>query len=143
MATTPNPTLLKLSHSPETTRSKTVILCKKPKNESAFKEKKQVSVDYDKGQHEVSIRVSGLRKSDIPRRYRLRVEGDRFQKDWTVSEVVDKILKLEHGDDVDSLLNQWVGRFARKNFPLLMRVRWKIHSLSPSRCAILVIFEFS
>ncbi|KAE8098771.1 hypothetical protein FH972_016809 [Carpinus fangiana] len=128
MATIPYPALHKLTHVPEptrpksySTRSKTLILCKKPKNDSAFKEKKQVLVDYDKGKHEVSTRVSGLRKADIPRRYRLRVQGDRSQKDWTVSEVVDKILKLDHRDDIDGLLNRWVGRFARKNFSVLIR----------------------
>lgn len=140
METIPHPTLHKLTHPPEptrpnsfSTRSKTLILCKKPKNESAFKEKKQVSVDYDKGKHEVSTRVSGLRKADIPRRYRLRVQGDRSQKDWTVSEVVEKILKLHHRDDIDGLLNRWVGRFARNNFPVLIRVMRKIHSLSLTR----------
>jgi hypothetical protein len=89
-------------------------------------------VDYDKGKHEVSTRVSGLRKADIPRRYRLRVQGDRSQKDWTVSEVVDKILKLDHRDDIDGLLNRWVGRFARKNFSVLIRVMRNLHSISYS-----------
>jgi hypothetical protein len=140
MATIPYPALHKLTHAPEptrpksySTRSKTLILCKKPKNDSAFKEKKQVLVDYDKGKHEVSTRVSGLRKADIPRRYRLRVQGDRSQKDWTVSEVVDKILKLDHRDDIDGLLNRWVGRFARKNFSVLIRVMRNLHSLSLTR----------
>lgn len=79
-------------------------------------------VDYDEGRHEVSTRVSGLRKEDVPRRYRIRVEADRFQKDWTVSEVVEKVLELKHWEDVQGVLNRWVGRFARKNFPLLIKV---------------------
>lgn len=79
-------------------------------------------VDYDEGRHEVSTRVSGLRKKDIPRRHRIRVEADRFQKDWTVSEVVEKVLELKHWEDVQGVLNRWVGRFARKNFPILIKV---------------------
>lgn len=92
------------------------------KASDAFQEKKTVSVNYDRGEHEVSVRVSGLRKADIPRRYRLRVENDRFQKDWSVSEVVDKLMALNRWEEVDGVLNSWVGRFARKNFPVLIRV---------------------
>ncbi|CAM8907888.1 unnamed protein product [Rhodiola kirilowii] len=93
----------------------------KAKNEDAFKETKQVRVDYDKGVHDVSLNLSGLKKDDIPRRYRLRVESDKFQKDWDVSQVVNNVLKLNHWEDVDGLLNRWVGRFGRKNFPVLIR----------------------
>lgn len=95
---------------------------KKKKNDAAFKETKQGFVDYDSGKHEVSTRISGLRKQDIPQHYRLRVEGRRFQKNWTVSEVVDMVLVLNLWEDIEGLLNHWVGRFARKNFPVLIRV---------------------
>ncbi|XP_030928051.1 pentatricopeptide repeat-containing protein At2g41720-like [Quercus lobata] len=100
------------------TRPKTKILCK---NNSAFEENKQVSVDYDEGKHLVSTHLTGLRKADIQRRYRLRVEADRFQRDWTLSEVVHEILSLRPHDDIEGVLNRWIGRFARKNFPLLIR----------------------
>lgn len=96
------------------------------KASEAFQEKKSVSVNYDRGEHEVSLRVGGFRKADIPRRYRLRVEKDRFQKDWSVSEVVDRLMALNRWDQVDGVLNSWVGRFARKNFPVLIRVCVKI-----------------
>lgn len=92
------------------------------KASDAFQEKKSVSVNYDRGEHEVSVRVGGLRKADIPRRYRNRVENDRFQKDWSVSEVVDRLMALNRWEEVDGVLNSWVGRFARKNFPVLIRV---------------------
>lgn len=104
------------------TLPKTLIICKNSKNETAFEERKQVSVDYDNGKHEIRTLVNGLRKHDIPRRYRLRVEGERFQKDWTVTEVVQRILKLQRSGDVEALLNCWVGRFSRKNYPALMKV---------------------
>ncbi|KAG5242651.1 pentatricopeptide repeat-containing family protein [Salix suchowensis] len=98
------------------------ILCKNSKNDAAFEEKKSGVVDYDKGIHHVSTQVSGIRKGQIPQRYRIRVQGDRFQKDWSVSQVVQKVLELDHkSDDVEGLLNRWVGRFARKNFPLLIK----------------------
>lgn len=106
---------------PNLHRRITLVFSKKAKNEEAFKEKKIGVVDYDKGKHNVSVQLSGLRKDDIPKRYRLRVEGDRFQKDWAISEVVEKILKLNHWDNIESVLNCWVGRFARKNFPVLIR----------------------
>ncbi|KAG4204180.1 hypothetical protein ERO13_A04G032500v2 [Gossypium hirsutum] len=107
--------------STHSTTSKSLILCKKRNNDTAFEEHKSGFVDYDKGQHEVSTRVSGLRKAHIPKRYRLRVEGDRFQKDWTISEVVDRVLELNHWENVEPVLNRWVGRFARKNFPFLIK----------------------
>lgn len=126
MTTLPHPLPLKLTlQSPDSTHStrpKSLVLCKKRKNDTAFEDQKSGFVDYDKGQHEVSTRVSGLRKADIPKRYRLRVEGDRFQKDWTVSEVVDQIQELNHWENVEPVLNRWVGRFARKNFPFLIKV---------------------
>ncbi|KAK9922005.1 hypothetical protein M0R45_030491 [Rubus argutus] len=63
-------------------RFKTQILCDKNKSDSAFREKKHVSVDYDKGTHQVFTQTSGFRKHDIPKHHRLRVETERFQKDW-------------------------------------------------------------
>ncbi|GMH08165.1 hypothetical protein Nepgr_010005 [Nepenthes gracilis] len=104
-------------------RKNLTVLCKRAKisEEGWKKKKKQGFVDYDKGEHQVESHVSGLRKNDIPRRYRLRVEGDRFQKDCSVSEVVQKISGLNHSDDIDGVLNHWIGRFARKNFPILMK----------------------
>ncbi|KAK7815342.1 pentatricopeptide repeat-containing protein [Quercus suber] len=48
-------------------------------------------------------------------------QADRFQRDWTLSEVVHEILRLRPHDDVEGLLNHWIGCFARKNFPLLIR----------------------
>lgn len=79
-------------------------------------------VNYDRGEHEVSVRVTGFRKADIARRYRVRVENDRFQKDWSVSEVADRLIALNRWEEVDGVLNSWVGRFARKNFPILIGV---------------------
>lgn len=95
----------------------------KPKNDNkaAYEEKKKASVDYDKGIHKVTVRIDGFRKSDLPKHQRLRVEGDRFQKDWGVSEVVEKIMKINHWDDIEGVLNCWAGRFARKNFPILIK----------------------
>ncbi|KAK6791217.1 hypothetical protein RDI58_010298 [Solanum bulbocastanum] len=95
----------------------------KPKNDNkaAFEEKKKAFVDYDKGIHKVTVRIDGFRKSDLPKHQRLRVEGDRFQKDWGVSEVVEKIMKINHWDNIEGVLNCWAGRFARKNFPILIK----------------------
>lgn len=104
------------------TLSRTLIICKNSKSESAFEERKQVLVDYDNGKHETRTLVNGLRKLDIPRRYQLRVEGEPFQKDWMVTEVAQRILKLQNHGDVEALLNCWIGRFARKNYPALMKV---------------------
>lgn len=111
------------SSKPIFTLRKTLIACKKSKS-ALVEKKKVVFVDYDNGEHQVSTHVSGLRKSDIPKRYRLRVEADRFQRDWSISEVVERLLKLSRWDDIEGLLNHWVGRFSRKNFPLLIRVRY-------------------
>lgn len=103
-------------------RRSLTIRSKAKTKEEAFKQTKQVRVDYDKGIHDVSLNLTGFKKEDIPRRYRIGVESDKFQKDWDISEVVNKILKLNHWEDVDGLLNRWAGRFARKNFPVLIRV---------------------
>ena len=92
------------------------------KNPEKWVRKKQGYVDYDKGQHHVSERVSGLRKDDIPRRYRIKVQADKFQKDWSITQVVHKILALKNGADIEGVLNHWVGRFARNNYPVLIKV---------------------
>ncbi|XP_017243113.1 pentatricopeptide repeat-containing protein At2g41720 isoform X2 [Daucus carota subsp. sativus] len=108
-------------------------ICAKPNTDEAFKPKKQVSVDYDKGTRQVSVHLSGLRKEHLPKYQRLRVDGDKFQKDWAISELVVKIMRMKHWEDIEGLLNRWAGRFARKNFPVLIRemtVRGSIeHSL--------------
>lgn len=117
------PHRIQLGGATESTRPpKSITIRKKKSNELAFKETKDGFVDYNRGQHEVSTKIEGLRKEDIPAHYRLRVAGNRFQKDWTVSEVADSVLSLTLRDDVEGLLNRWIGRFARKNFPFLIRV---------------------
>uniref|UniRef100_A0A2P2KV68 Uncharacterized protein MANES_08G051400 n=1 Tax=Rhizophora mucronata TaxID=61149 RepID=A0A2P2KV68_RHIMU len=113
------------------------VTCKKAKNDAAaFEEKKWVKVDYDKGEHLVSTQLTGLRKADLSKQYRVRVGGDRFQKDWTISEVVDRVLQLQPHDDVNGLLNCWIGRFARKNFPPLIKAGRTSLSLFP--CILLL-----
>lgn len=104
-------------------RSKTQILCNNNNSDLAFREKKHISIDYDKGTHHVFTQISGFRKHDIPKHHLLRVQTERFQKDWAVSDVVNRVYELRRGDDIDGLLNRWVGRFARKNFPILIKVR--------------------
>ncbi|KAE9465924.1 hypothetical protein C3L33_02159, partial [Rhododendron williamsianum] len=86
-----------------------------------MKEKKKVFVDYDEGSHNVSVQLSGIRKADLPQHKRVRVAGERFQKDWSICEVVQRVLGTKHWEDIEGLLNRWVGRFARKNFPVLIR----------------------
>lgn len=103
-------------------RRRTLISCSKRERHDAWKKKKVGLVDYDEGTHRVATQVSGLGRDDLPKRFRLRVDGDRFQRDWKISEVVDQILKLKHWEDVEGVLNRWAGRFARKNFPVLIRV---------------------
>lgn len=123
MASTANHCLQLAGATESTRRWRISISCKKKSDKLAFKETKEGFVDYDRGQHEVSTKISGLRKDDIAARYRLRVSGNRFQMDCTVSEVVDLVLSLNvSDDDVDGLLNRWIGRFARKNFPFLIKV---------------------
>lgn len=70
----------------------------------------------------MSVHLSGLRKEHLPKYQRLRVDGDKFQKDWAISELVVKIMRMKHWEDIEGLLNRWAGRFARKNFPVLIRV---------------------
>lgn len=103
-------------------RRRTLISCSKRERHDAWKKKKVGIVDYDEGIHRVATQVSGLGRDDLPKRFRLRVDDDRFQRDWKISEVVDQILKLKHWEDVEGVLNRWAGRFARKNFPVLIRV---------------------
>ncbi|KAK9157317.1 hypothetical protein Scep_003891 [Stephania cephalantha] len=100
---------------------RTRISCKQRSAEGVWEERKVGFVDYDEGKRGVSVEISGLRKDDLPKRYRLRVHGDRWQRDWAISQVVGKVLELEHWEDVEGVLNRWVGRFARKNFPVLIR----------------------
>ncbi|RWW17322.1 hypothetical protein GW17_00018757 [Ensete ventricosum] len=93
------------------------------KEGSGWDEKRVVGfVDYDEGERRVSTEINGARKDEIPAKYRLRVDGSRWQKDWKLSEVVDQVMRLRHWEDIDGVLNRWAGRFARKNFPLLIRV---------------------
>ncbi|CAN1791303.1 Pentatricopeptide repeat-containing protein At2g41720 [Linum perenne] len=98
------------------------FVCKMSKKYAAFEEKKIGFVDYDRGEQLISTDISGVRQDKIPRRYRLRVDRDRFQKDWSLSQVVHKVLELDpRRDDVEGVLNHWVGRFARRNFPYLIK----------------------
>ncbi|KAJ8437045.1 hypothetical protein Cgig2_025892 [Carnegiea gigantea] len=108
---------------------KTIKCNKASRNPGAWERKKQGYVDYDKGEHHVKEHVSGLRKDDIPRRYKLKVEADRFQKDWSITQVVNKIMTLNHWDDIDGVLNHWVGRFARKNYPVLIKEMTQLGSI--------------
>ncbi|KAG5555735.1 hypothetical protein RHGRI_006395 [Rhododendron griersonianum] len=101
----------------------------KKKEEEAWKEKKEVFVDYDEGSHNVSVQLSGIRKADLPQHKRVRVAGERFQKDWSISEVVQRVLGTKHWEDIEGLLNRWVGRFARKNFPEITQTGSIEHSI--------------
>ncbi|KAI8562293.1 hypothetical protein RHMOL_Rhmol03G0023200 [Rhododendron molle] len=78
----------------------------KKKEEEAWKEKKKVFVDYDEGSHNVSVQLSGIRKADLPQHKRVRVAGERFQKDWPISEVVQRVLGIKHWEDIEGLLNR-------------------------------------
>ncbi|KAL8225363.1 hypothetical protein R6Q57_017920 [Mikania cordata] len=78
-------------------------------------------VDYDNGERQVSVHVPGFKNADFPKRIRMRVQTDRFQKDWDISDLVSMILKLNQHEDVHGLLNRWAGRFSRKNYPILIR----------------------
>ncbi|RLN33269.1 pentatricopeptide repeat-containing protein [Panicum miliaceum] len=82
-----------------------------------------VSVDLDRGRRAARAEVDGVRAASLPARHRLRVEGTRWQRDWKVSEAAARVLALPHADAhaVDAVLNCWAGRFARRNFPLLIR----------------------
>lgn len=115
-------------------RRRTLISCSKREGDDPWEKKKVVFVDYDEGTHRVATQVSGLGRDDIPKRFRLRVDGDRMQRDWKISEVVDQVLKLNHWEDVEGVLNGWAGRFARRNFPVLIRVRNRAESLNQVSC---------
>ncbi|KAG8100312.1 hypothetical protein GUJ93_ZPchr0013g36133 [Zizania palustris] len=82
-----------------------------------------VSVDYDRGRRTARAEVEGVGAAALPARHRLSVEGSRWQRDWKVSEVAARVLALPRADAsaVDAVLNCWAGRFARRNFPLLIR----------------------
>nr|CAD1821943.1 unnamed protein product [Ananas comosus var. bracteatus] len=83
---------------------------KSPPHPPPWAERKLVgSVDYDEGRRRVSGEVAGVRKDGIPARHRLRVEGSRWQRDWKVSEVAERVLGLDHWEDVDGVLNCWPG----------------------------------
>lgn len=90
---------------------------------------KVVVVDYDEGKHEVKTEVRGLGKEQVTKRYRKRLKEGLGQNDWTISEVVAEILKLQPRDDIDNLLNHWAGRFHRKNFPILVQEICKVGAL--------------
>jgi hypothetical protein len=83
-----------------------------------------VSVDYDRGRRTARVEVDGVGADALPSRHRQRVEGSRWQRDWKVSQVAARVLALPPADAhaVDAVLNCWAGRFARRNFPLLIRV---------------------
>ncbi|KAJ7569991.1 hypothetical protein O6H91_01G102700 [Diphasiastrum complanatum] len=57
---------------------------------------------------------SGL--DGIPKRYR------KSKKEvMEISEVVRRVLQLNHWEDIDGILNHWMGRFDRRNFPRLIK----------------------
>lgn len=89
--------------------------------------------DYP-GRHYVALRRSdnGPRKrptqeemattmARVPGKYKKRhvKEGEEV---WSPREVVGRVLALNHWDDIDGVLNCWLGRFNRKNFPALISV---------------------
>ena len=57
----------------------------------------------------------------VPSKYKKRQfkEGEEV---WSPREVVARVLALNHWEDIDGLLNRWLGRFNRKNFPPLISV---------------------
>jgi hypothetical protein len=60
--------------------------------------------------------------SKVPSRYKKRHKKEEGQEMWSPREVVLQILTLNHWDDIDGILNHWMGRFNRKNFPPLIAV---------------------
>jgi hypothetical protein len=70
--------------------------------------------------------------SKVPSRYKKRYKKEEGQEMWSPREVVLQILALNHWDDIDGILNHWMGRFNRKNFPPLIAV--SSISLSVSVC---------
>lgn len=57
----------------------------------------------------------------VPSKYKKRQfkEGEEV---WSPREVVGRVLALNHWEDIDGILNSWLGRFNRKNFPALISV---------------------
>lgn len=55
----------------------------------------------------------------VPSKYKKRQfkEGEEV---WSPREVVGRVLALNHWEDIDAVLNRWLGRFNRKNFPALI-----------------------
>ncbi|PUV26694.1 hypothetical protein GQ55_J002200 [Panicum hallii var. hallii] len=97
-----------------------------------------VSVDLDRGRRAARAEVEGVRAASLPARHRLRVEGTRWQRDWKVSEAAARVLALPPADAhaVDAVLNSWAGRFARRNFPLLIRVCPPFSLCLPPACYV-------
>lgn len=57
----------------------------------------------------------------VPAKYKKR-QLNANQEVWTPREVVSRVLALNHWEDIDGVLNCWLGRFNRKNFPALISV---------------------
>ena len=95
-----------------------------------------MSVDLDRGRRAARADVDGLRAASLPARHRRRVEGTRWQRDWKVSEAAARVLALPPVDAhaVDAVLNSWAGRYARRNFPLLIRVWPRFLFLARAMC---------
>lgn len=64
---------------------------------------------------------SAMAMAKVPSRYKKR-QYREGQNVWSPREVVSRVLALNHWDDIDGVLNCWLGRFNRKNFPPLMAV---------------------
>lgn len=112
------------------------------KTPAPWEEKKLVvSVDYDEGKHLVSREVKGIGKDQIPAKYRLRVDGSRRQRDWSLSEVAKRIMRLNKSEDVDGVLNFWAGRFARRNFTLLIKVLFHYTLVLGRFCNVICCFS--
>ncbi|XP_049931966.1 pentatricopeptide repeat-containing protein At2g41720 isoform X2 [Nymphaea colorata] len=117
-------TLLPLTQLPwkhTTATPKPCIRCKKNAKEARERAMTRVKtgvVDYDRGKYRVTTQLSGYGRRDVPKRYRERYDGEY---DWSITEVVSKVLKRNHWEDIEGILNHWIGRFARKNYPLLIR----------------------
>ncbi|KAI5059887.1 hypothetical protein GOP47_0024307 [Adiantum capillus-veneris] len=93
-------------------------------------------VDYDHGQY-LARPPPPLVPSikHLPKRFKKKVKRGRRtkdQNDWDISQLVQKILALEPGGDIDGLLNHWTGRFNRKNFPILIQEMTMTGSLNHS-----------
>lgn len=61
----------------------------------------------------------------------------RYRKRWkkkaaiycSPREIVEQILTMKQWDDIDHVLNHWMGRFNRKNYPPLIRVETACSSM--------------